>query len=391
MRFVLLGPANEHPVIASKESFRHPAGIDVLKIEPGKNEVALVCDKGNGCIRYIQNVQSITGDKFVGTVKIINTPHAWKPEGVSVLQNSHTAAISESTKILLLTIDASLTSGQLVQVVDNLQSPHGLCLSPRSSDALLVADGNVVLDHEINFVDKSITIAKQGFQKAFDVAVSGNGLVGVTDVTTHKLHILNCSASDEFQTKQIIGTTGGCLDGPVSNAQLAEPTGLCFDLDTPIISCFGGTSSGCIKLYTTVSFACKFMSTIRHIYDAIGFLPKAEQNKLMQQGKKISSPYEEGLQKLADALAYLQSITKERKQYLRASTAGPEGTIYHVSLEGFAETVKALETHKQALSKVELQEAMKDINLCALVNESRKEHGFAKHKQTGQYRSFSLT
>lgn len=64
------------------------------------------------------------------------------------------------------------------------------------------------------------------------------------------------------------------------------------------------------------------MSTIRHIYDAIGFLPKAEQNKLMQQGKKISSPYEEGLQKLADALAYLQSITKERKQYLRASTAG---------------------------------------------------------------------
>jgi hypothetical protein len=213
----------------------------------------LVCDKGNGCIRYIQNVQSITGDKFVGTVKIINTPHAWKPEGVSVLQNSHTAAISESTKILLLTIDASLTSGQLVQVVDNLQSPHGLCLSPRSSDALLVADGNAVL--EINFVDKSITIAKQGFQKAFDVAVSGNGLVGVTDITTHKLHILNCSASDEFQTKQIIGTMGGCLDGPVSNAQLAEPTGLCFDLDTPIISCFGGTSSGCIKLYTTV-FVC---------------------------------------------------------------------------------------------------------------------------------------
>ncbi len=76
------------------------------------------------------------------------------------------------------------------------------------------------------------------------------------------------------------------------------------------------------------------MSTIQHSYDAIGFLPKAEQNKLMQQGKKISSPYEERLQKLADALAYLQSITKERKQYLCASTAGPEGTIYHVSLEG---------------------------------------------------------
>jgi hypothetical protein len=51
----------------------------------------------------------------------------------------------------------------------------------------------------------------------------------------------------------------------------------------------------------------------------------------MQQGKKISSPYEEGLQKLADALAYLQNITKERKQYLHASTAGPVGTIYHVS------------------------------------------------------------
>ena len=53
----LSGPANENPVISSKATFKHPAEIDVLKVETGKKEIAaFLCDKGNDCIRFIQNV-----------------------------------------------------------------------------------------------------------------------------------------------------------------------------------------------------------------------------------------------------------------------------------------------------------------------------------------------
>lgn len=40
------GPAHQSPVLSCKASFRHPAGIDVLIIEPGKNEIAFVVIKG---------------------------------------------------------------------------------------------------------------------------------------------------------------------------------------------------------------------------------------------------------------------------------------------------------------------------------------------------------
>ena len=55
----LSGPANENPVISSKASFKYPAGIDVLKVETGKKEIPFLCDKGNGCIRIIQNVKIV--------------------------------------------------------------------------------------------------------------------------------------------------------------------------------------------------------------------------------------------------------------------------------------------------------------------------------------------
>ena len=68
------------------------------------------------------------------------------------------------------------------------------------------------------------------------------------------------------------------------------------------------------------------------------------------------------------------------------ATAGPEGTVYRASVQGFAETVKGLEAHIQSLELSELHDVLAELNLYAFVNESRKEHWFAKHKQKGQYR-----
>ena len=204
-------------MISSQASFSHPSGIDVMKIEVGKNEQAYVCDKGNSCIRFITNVHSFNRDKFVGTVKIHGIPLSWKPEAVTVIPNSHTIAISESTKIFLLILDNSLTSGELHQVIDNLNAPCGLCVSPMTPNSLLVADGHKVL--EVNMTNKTVATVAQNFYKAFDIAIASNKTVAVTAVTSHKLHFLSPEQSEMLESHSTIGSTNGCLDGPASKGQ----------------------------------------------------------------------------------------------------------------------------------------------------------------------------
>ena len=63
---------------------------------------------------------------------------------------------------------------------------------------------------------------------------------------------------------------------------------------------------------------------------------------------------------------------------------GTDGSIYTKTLEGFSQTVASLESHIRAMDELEMDTA--NLNLYAFVNESRKEHNFAKHKQSGQYR-----
>ena len=126
------------------------------------------------------------------------------------------------------------------------------------------------------------------------------------------------------------------------------------------------------------------MAKVREIYHAIGFLPKKEQNRLAQLGKNATSPFVEGTNNLIYSLAYLESLIAQRKEHLKMAT--PEETLYHASVQGFAETVKGLEAHIQLLELLEETDVLDNLNLYAFVNESRKEHGFAKHKQKGQYR-----
>lgn len=128
------------------------------------------------------------------------------------------------------------------------------------------------------------------------------------------------------------------------------------------------------------------MAKVREIYHVIAFLPKKEENHLAQLGKNPTSPFVEGTNKLIDSLAYLESLVAQRREHLKMATAGPEGTVYHASVQGFAETVKGLEAHIQSLELLEENHVLNYLNLYAFVNESPKEHGFAKHKPKGQNR-----
>ena len=109
-------------------------------------------------------------------------------------------------------MESTFNAGQLIKVVDNLQSPHGLCLS-KNEGTVCVADGHTI--KQIKLESKSVEVIANGFEQAFDVALSSNGDLGVTEVQAHKLVFLQHD-----------------------QAQHSEPTGLCFDFNTAIFSCF---------------------------------------------------------------------------------------------------------------------------------------------------------
>jgi hypothetical protein len=259
---ISLGPPHQSTIEVSKASFRHPAGIDVLVVKPGKNEILFVCDKGNSCIRVIKGIHSYLANKFVGTLKICHIPANWKPEGLTVV-SKNCLAVCEGTAIFLVCMDATFTGGQLVSVVDNLESPYGLCLS-KVPEVVFAADGHTI--KQINLETKTVDVFAQGFKQAFDVSLSNNRELGVTEVQAHKVFILEEAENSKYNVQSTIGTgDSGCFDGPSSKAQLSEPTGICFDFDSAIICCFGGSTNGYIKLYSKVDFACNFMATIRQI------------------------------------------------------------------------------------------------------------------------------
>jgi hypothetical protein len=96
-------------------------------------------------------------------------------------------------------------------------------------------------------------------------------------------------------------------------------------------------------------------------------------------------PFSESIEKLTSSLSFMQSIMNKRKAHLnRTGLDGSDGSIYSKTLEGFAQTVTSLKSHSLAFEELGIDIAK--LNMYAFANESRKEHGFAKHKQSGQYR-----
>lgn len=218
-------------------------------------------------------------------LKVHTLPVNWKPERLAVVAKD-TIAVREGTTLNLVCMESTFNAGQLV---DNLQSQHGLCLT-RTEGTVFVADGHSI--KQIDLEEKSIRVAHHGFKQAFDVALSTNCSLGVTDVQGHKIIILEQVQNDTYRIKSTIGTGNfGCSDAPAAKAQLSEPTGLCFDFDTAIFCCFGGSKNCYIKIHTSVEFACMFMSKVRELYHAIGFLPKKKQNRSGSNWNKTCCPF----------------------------------------------------------------------------------------------------
>ena len=165
--------------------------------------------------------------------------------------------------------------GQLVKVVSHLESPHGLCLS-KTQGTVFVADGHNI--REVDLEAKSVKVVASSFKQAFDVGSSSDGNLGVTDVQGHKTFILEQEQdANSYKVKSTIGTGNvGLSDGPAAKAKLSESTGMCFDFDSVIFCCFGGSKAGYIKVHSSVDFACKFMAKFKQIYHAKGFFPKKE-------------------------------------------------------------------------------------------------------------------
>ena len=149
-------------------------------------------------------------------------------------------------------MESTFNAGHFVKVVDHLQSPHGLCLS-QTEGTVFVADGHTI--KQIELETKSVGVIANGFQQAFDVALSPNGDLGITDVQAHKIIFLQQEPNETYKVKLTVGTgTISCSDGSAAKAFRAHRTVLwlwyCF------FSCFGGSKSSYIKICTAVNYEC---------------------------------------------------------------------------------------------------------------------------------------
>ena len=130
----------------------------------------------------------------------------------------------------------------------------------------------------------------------------------------------------------------------MTTAELHEPTGISFDMNSALICCIGERNNRCIKLYSYLGFAGEFMSNIRTIYDVIGFLPQKERNMKWKSHNTPILPFKDGIKKLARSLTFMESIISKRKLYLKKRCLyGCDGSIYVQTLEGFLESVDSLQ------------------------------------------------
>ena len=102
-----------------------------------------------------------------------------------------------------------------------MQSPHGLCLS-QTEGTVSAADGHTIKQIELEI--KSVRVIVISFQQAFDVALSSNEDLGVTDVQAHKIIFLQEEPNGTYKVKLMVGTgtNMGCCDGPAAKAAWKE-------------------------------------------------------------------------------------------------------------------------------------------------------------------------
>lgn len=270
--------------------------------------------------------------------------------------------------------------GQMTTTVSTLLSPHGPCPNLVNTDALLVAYRNIV--KEINITSKKTNIIAQGFQTAFDISSAANKKTDITDVSSHRVPMLqwNDDPNEWVTTKDTGSGTAGPRDGKAYTVDLHEPTGVTFDFNSATICYTGGRNHGCIKLYSGLAFATEFMAAIRNIYDATRFLPQKEKTRA-EKHPTFSSPFIPGTHKLINSLSFLQRIMARRKAYLHKNGLdGTDGSIYSKT-KGLAQMVASLKGYLRTMDDLEMGTSVK---LYTIVNESRKEHSFAKHQQSGQ-------
>ena len=83
---------------------------------------------------------------------------------------------------------------------------------------VFVADSHTIRQIEL----ETKSVIANSFQQAFDVALTSNGDLGVTDVQAHKIMFLQQEPNGTYKVKLMVGTcTMGCCDGPAAKVQLS--------------------------------------------------------------------------------------------------------------------------------------------------------------------------
>ena len=105
---------------------------------------------------------------------------------------------------VILSLDNSLTSGKLQQVINTLKFTMRTSCISNDTSFITCCRENCVL--KINLSNPNVTTVAQNVCKACDISFAFNETMAVSDVTSHRLHVLvkSCNYSQSLAWQMVV-------------------------------------------------------------------------------------------------------------------------------------------------------------------------------------------
>ena len=393
------GKPSQHTISAEKAQFCKPTGV---KIVPGaaNKETCMVCDTGNGVLRYVDNCHTIQAKQSVGTLQIENLPAKFKPYAIALVNESSSSLVlavsDEAAKaVYLIKFGVATFTGHLTNTIQGFSvSPSGLAVLSKKPARLLIADHSEI--KVLNVRTGSLETVISGKKPLAGMDVSKHGKLAVASPLENKVLVFDVSnvspeGEDEEGEDQVWGSgKRGNEDGTYMDASFDEPTGVAFDGETAMVACFGGEHGGCVKIVTGVTFAIEYIRHVRHLYDLAGYVSKKDARKEDSRHMRRGN-FKEGVHKFQQCVCYLKSINEKRNltlqnnemhnKYIDSSCGG----LYPKTLDCLQMTADSLNAHMASFEEV-VPESVDQLSMYAFLNEAPVEHGFGQRSAGSQYR-----
>jgi hypothetical protein len=268
-------------------------------------------------------------------------------------------------KIVISSTGAALV-GNCENIPLQIESPYITGLHVHDKH-LYIADsttegGIYMLHMETNDVLKIVSCNTPLLQSVYDITLTDQGNIFVTDVTKRKIIQVFKDRQNEWTTKVICGTDVAepvSKDGCEATASFVQPTGLASECSTLYVC---DTGIGSIKMITPLSPYIKYLHAVHDLMSMFGVHSKQQQslNNCIQRLQEIVVYLEEALQKCAER--YDKSVI---------SLQGPHGVPSTKTVSTIKQMLDGLISVNDVITSLcpEYMENVKVKSFTTLVNE----------------------